>query len=104
MESNINQQLQELKCSKFAKLVAISNGTIVVIKKRGQKGFNTYKEETEEYKIPFFFNPLKRRENICQNRKKVASIILQSFSFMNLTKNKINKPIVSISNFKQNSI
>lgn len=101
MESNINQKLQELKSSKFAKLVAVSDGTIVVIKKRGQKGFNTYKETIEEYKVPYFFNPLKLRENKCADRKKIANIILQSLNFINLSKNKINKPIVSISSFRQ---
>ena len=104
MES-IQNQLQEIKQTKMAKLVAVTNGEVVVIKKKGNvKGFTTYKVEKENYVIPFFFKPFKRREKLLQENKVVANVIIQSFAYLNLVKNKINKPIYSINNFKQTSI
>jgi len=101
MES-IQTQLQEIKQTKLAKLIAVTNGEVVIIKRRGNnKGFTTYKVEKEEYTIPFFFKPFKRREKLLQEQKIISNVIIQSFSYMNLVKNKINKPIYSVNMFKQ---
>lgn len=109
MES-IQNQLQEIKQTKLAKLIAVTNGEVVVIKKKGNnKGFTTYKVEKEEYIYPAGFNKFceKNRQKLkikITECKHISQVILQTFDYINLTKNKINKPIYSINNFKQTSI
>ena len=77
--------------------VASSNGNQVVMRK-GDGSIKGYDTETpEEYIAPYFFNPLKRRQEICKSRQIIAQKLFQCLSFMNLH---TDKPYKSISNFK----
>ena len=78
-------------------IVANSNGKVVSLTRENKDVIQYKEQQKEEYIVPYYFNCFHKR----QERFKIANIILQCASYINLTTKESYK---SISGFKPVSI
>jgi len=104
-KENLKKITNKLNNRKLVAYTQVSKGWVAEIDEHNVHKFHNDKK-CEEYIYPVGFgkfcqqNKKKLRIKMTE-RKHVAQVIIQSFSYLGLNKNKIKKPIYSIMNFKQ---